>query len=124
MVDLTVPGVRSDDEAHALADTIAHSPLVKTAFFGEDANWGRIFAAAGRAGVDFDPNRVDLFFNDVQMVKDGRGCGLEAEKEATEVLRLPEFSVTVDLNQGSGTAGLLTCDFSLDYVKINADYRS
>ncbi|BBO74099.1 arginine biosynthesis bifunctional protein ArgJ [Desulfosarcina widdelii] len=124
VVELTVRGVRSDDEAHFIADTIAHSPLVKTAFFGEDANWGRIIAAAGRAGVDFDPDRVDLFFNDVQMVKDGRGCGLEAEKEATEVLRLPEFSVTVDLNQGSGTAGMLTCDFSLDYVKINADYRS
>jgi len=124
VVDLTVRGARSDDEAAAIADTIAHSPLVKTAFFGEDANWGRIMAAAGRAGVDFDPDRVDLFFNDVQMVKDGRGCGLEAEKEATEVLRLPEFSVTLDVNQRSGTASILTCDFSLDYVKINADYRS
>jgi len=123
-VDLTVRGAQSDSEAHAIADTIAHSPLVKTAFFGEDANWGRILAAAGRAGVDFDPDRVDLFFNDVQMVKNGRGCGLEAEKKATEVLRLPEFSVTLDVNQGSGTAGMLTCDFSLDYVKINADYRS
>jgi glutamate N-acetyltransferase/amino-acid N-acetyltransferase len=124
VVDLAVRGTRSDDEARAIADTIAHSPLVKTAFFGEDANWGRIIAAAGRAGVDFDPDRVDLFFNDVQMVKNGQGCGLDAEKKATEVLRLPEFSVTVDLNQGSGTAGMLTCDFSLDYVKINADYRS
>ncbi|WP_319525006.1 bifunctional glutamate N-acetyltransferase/amino-acid acetyltransferase ArgJ [uncultured Desulfosarcina sp.] len=124
VVDLTVRGARSDHEAAAIADTIAHSPLVKTAFFGEDANWGRIFAASGRAGVDFDPDRFDLFFNDVQMVKDGKGCGLEAEKKATEVLRLPEFSVTVDLNQGSAAAGMLTCDFSLDYVKINADYRS
>lgn len=124
VVDLTVRGTRSDNEADAIADIIAHSPLVKTAFFGEDANWGRILAAAGRAGVDFDPDRVDLFFNDVQMVKDGRGCGLESEKKATEVLRLPEFSVVVDLNQGSGTADMLTCDFSLEYVKINADYRS
>lgn len=124
LVDLTVRGARSGDEAQAIVDTIAHSPLVKTAFFGEDANWGRIMAAAGRAGVEFDPDRVGLFFNDVQMVKDGKGCGLEAEKKATEVLRLPEFSVIVDLNQGSGTAGMLTCDFSLDYVKINADYRS
>jgi len=124
VVDLTVRGTRSDDEAGVIADTIAHSPLVKTAFFGEDANWGRIIAAAGRAGVDFDPDRVDLFFNDVQMVKNGRGCGLEAEKKATEVLRSAEFSVTLDVNQGSGTACMLTCDFSLDYVKINADYRS
>ena len=75
VVDLAVRGTRSDDEARAIADTIAHSPLVKTAFFGEDANWGRIIAAAGRAGVDFDPDRVALFFNDVQMVKNGRGCG-------------------------------------------------
>jgi glutamate N-acetyltransferase/amino-acid N-acetyltransferase len=68
VVDLTVRGARSDEDARAIADTIAHSPLVKTAFFGEDANWGRIIAAAGRAGVDLDPERLDLYFDDVQMV--------------------------------------------------------
>ncbi|BBO80601.1 arginine biosynthesis bifunctional protein ArgJ [Desulfosarcina ovata subsp. sediminis] len=124
VVDLTVRGARSNDDAWRIADTISHSPLVKTAFFGQDANWGRIFAAAGRAGVELDPDRLDLYFDDVQMTKGGTGCGDEAEAKATAVLKQPEFSVTLDLNLGEGTAGMLTCDFSLDYVKINADYRS
>ena len=124
VVDLTVCGTRSDEDARAIADTIAHSPLVKTAFFGQDANWGRIIAAAGRAGVFLDPERLDLYFDEVQMVKNGTGCGPDAEEKATGVLRKPEFSVTLDLNLGQGTASMLTCDFSLEYVKINADYRS
>ncbi len=124
VVDLTVCGARSDEDARVIADTIAHSPLVKTAFFGEDANWGRIIAAAGRAGVFLDPERLDLYFDDVQMVENGTGCGPDAEEKATGVLRKPEFCVSLDLNLGQGRAGMLTCDFSLDYVKINADYRS
>ena len=124
VVDLTVCGARSDEDARAIADTIAHSPLVKTAFFGEDANWGRIIAAAGRAGVFLDPERLDLYFDDVQMVKNGTGCGMDAEEKASRALKKSEFSVTLDLNLGVGTASMLTCDFSLDYVKINADYRS
>lgn len=124
VVDLTVGGARSDHDARAIADTIAHSPLVKTAFFGEDANWGRIIAAAGRAGVFLDPDRLDLYFDGVQMMRNGTGCGLDAEDKAAVVLKKPEFSVTLDLNLGVGTASMLTCDFSLDYVKINADYRS
>ncbi len=124
MVDLSVRGARCDEDARAIADAIAHSPLVKTAFFGEDANWGRIIAAAGRAGVFLDPDRMDLYFDDVQMVKHGTGCGTDAEEKASGVLKKPEFCVTLDLNLGAGTASMLTCDFSLDYVKINADYRS
>ncbi|BBO67526.1 arginine biosynthesis bifunctional protein ArgJ [Desulfosarcina alkanivorans] len=124
VVDLTVRGAHSDRDARAVADTIAHSPLVKTAFFGEDANWGRIIAAAGRAGVMLDPDRLDLFFDDIQMVENGTGCGPGAEEKATRALKKPEFSVTLDLNLGAGTATMLTCDFSLDYVNINADYRS
>lgn len=123
-VELTVRGARSDSDARAIADTIAHSPLVKTAFFGEDANWGRIIGAAGRAGVFLDPDRLDLFFDRVQMVKNGMGCGAEAEEQATRVLKKPEFCVTLDLSLGAGKASMLTCDFSLEYVKINADYRS
>ena len=124
LVDLTVRGARSDADARAVAETVAHSPLVKTAFFGQDANWGRIIAAAGRAGVALDPGRLDLYFDAVQMVKNGTGCGPAAEAKASAVLKKPEFAVTLDLNQGSGSAGLLTCDFSVDYVRINADYRS
>ena len=124
VVDLTVCGARADADARAIADAIAHSPLVKTAFFGEDANWGRIIAAAGRAGVFLDPDRLDLYFDDVKMVENGTGCGPDAEEKATRVLRKPEFAVTLNLNLGQGRASMLTCDFSLDYVKINADYRS
>jgi glutamate N-acetyltransferase/amino-acid N-acetyltransferase len=124
VVEIVVKGAGSDADARRVADTVAHSPLVKTAFFGQDANWGRIIAAVGRAGVDFAPDRIDIYFDTVRMVAGGEGCGLEAEARATAVLKRPEFSVVIDLNQGNGTAWVLTGDFSVDYVKINADYRS
>ncbi|MDJ0720550.1 MAG: bifunctional glutamate N-acetyltransferase/amino-acid acetyltransferase ArgJ [Desulfobacterales bacterium] len=123
-VEVRVRGARTADDALRVADAIAHSPLVKTAFFGQDANWGRILAAAGRAGVTLDPERLDLYFDDVQMVAGGVGCGPDAEARATAVLKSPAFAVTLELNRGTETARLLTCDFSLDYVKINADYRT
>jgi glutamate N-acetyltransferase/amino-acid N-acetyltransferase len=124
LVEINVRGAKSDADAEIIADTIAHSPLVKTAFFGEDANWGRIIGAVGRAGVDVDSDRIDLYFDDVQMVKSGMGCGKPVEAEATKVLKKPEFAVTVNLNLGQGFGSMITCDFSVDYVRINADYRS
>jgi glutamate N-acetyltransferase/amino-acid N-acetyltransferase len=124
LVDIIVKGASTDDDAFRIADTVAHSPLLKTAFFGEDANWGRIFMAVGRAGAEINPDTIDVFFDDVMMVKDSFGCGDQTEKEATEVMKLPEFKVTIDLKMGDGHAAMLTCDFSVDYVKINADYRS
>jgi glutamate N-acetyltransferase/amino-acid N-acetyltransferase len=124
LVDIVVKGAKSAGEAEKIAKTVANSNLVKTALFGEDANWGRIFAAAGRSGVEFDPGIVDIFFDDVMMVNNGIGCGDEAEAKATRILKKPEFAITVDLKRGKGAASVLTCDFSIDYVKINADYRS
>jgi glutamate N-acetyltransferase/amino-acid N-acetyltransferase len=124
MVEIIVTGALSDRDARAVSETVAHSPLVKTALFGQDANWGRILAAAGRAGVDLDPDAVDVFFGEVQMVKNGSGCGKKAEAMATRVLQTPEFAIRIELNKGSGRAAMLTCDFSVDYVRINADYRS
>ena len=124
LVEISVCGAQSDADARRVAETIAHSPLVKTALFGEDANWGRILAAAGRAGVPLDPRRVDIFIGPVQMVLNGIGRGKEAEAEATRVLKRDEFSITLDLHLGGGRASMYTCDFSIDYVKINADYRS
>jgi len=124
LVEIIVRGAASDSDARKVADTVAHSPLVKTAFFGEDANWGRIIGAVGRAGVDLDPDRIDLYFDDVQMVKAGMGCGKAVEVEATKVLKKSEFTVAVHLNMGQGFGSTITCDFSLDYVRINADYRS
>lgn len=124
VVEIKVEGAGSDGEACRVVDTVAHSPLVKTAFFGEDANWGRIIAAAGRAGVPLEPDRIDLFFDEVQMVKGGLGCGPEAEALAAAVLKKPAFSVVLALNKGPGKARMLTSDFSVAYVKINADYRT
>ena len=124
LVEVMVRGALSDGDASQVVDTIAHSPLVKTALFGEDANWGRILAATGRAKVPLEPHKIDLFFNDVMMVKNGVGCGNEAEVRATEVLKQAQFSILLDLNMGMGRASMFTCDFSVDYVKINADYRS
>jgi len=124
VVEIDVRGAASSDDARIAAETIANSPLVKTAIFGEDANWGRIAAAVGRAGVPFEPDHLDIFFNDVQMAAKGLSCGDQAEAAATAVLKQPEFTVIVDLNAGQGEASVLTCDFSIDYVKINADYRS
>jgi glutamate N-acetyltransferase/amino-acid N-acetyltransferase len=124
LVEVRVQGAASDEEARCIADTVANSPLVKTALFGEDANWGRILGAAGRAGVTFDPALADLYFDDVRMVAAGVGCGAEAEAAATAVLKQPELRITLDLNAGAGMASVLTCDFSLEYVRINADYRS
>ena len=124
IVEIDVRGADSDKAALRVADTVAHSPLVKTAFFGEDANWGRIIAAVGRAGVPIDPDGIDLYFDDVLMFQNGQGCGSEAEALSTAVMKQSSFRVRIDLNQGRGQAALLTCDLSVEYVKINADYRS
>ncbi len=124
LVEVVVRGARSDQEALRIAMTVANSSLVKTALFGEDANWGRILAAAGRAGVELDADRIDLRFDEALMVQNGIGCGKAAEAEATRVLKKPELTMTLDLKLGSGTASMFTCDFSLDYVRINAAYRS
>jgi glutamate N-acetyltransferase/amino-acid N-acetyltransferase len=124
LVEVIVRGAALDTDARKIADAISHSPLVKTAFFGEDANWGRILAAAGRAGAAIDPDKIDVYFDDVQMVKAGMGCGKTIEAEATKVLKKSEFTLAVDLNMGHESYSMYTCDFSLDYVKINADYRS
>ena len=124
LVEISVRGALSDSDALRIADTIAHSPLVKTALFGEDANWGRILAAAGRAGVPLNPDMVDVFVGPVQMVSRGMGCGKAVEAEATRVLKSDEFCIALDLHLGLGRASVFTCDFSIEYVKINADYRS
>lgn len=124
LVTIRVKGARDEEGAMNAAQTIANSSLVKTAFFGEDANWGRIIAALGRSGCQFNPDRVAIYFDDMQMVADGVGLGDAAEQACTEVLRKDRFSVTIDLQDGLGEAEVYTCDFSVDYVRINADYRT
>ncbi len=123
-ITIRVCGAKEEGEAEQIARTVANSNLVKTAFFGEDANWGRIIAAMGRAGVRFDPYQVDISFGDVLLVKDGLAVGKVAELAATEVLKEKNIVVCIDLKDGVGCEEVYTCDFSLDYVRINADYRS
>lgn len=123
-VEITVKGARDNSEAKRAALAVANSLLVKTAFFGQDANWGRIFAAVGYSGADVDPERTELFFDDVQMVKGGVFAGGDAEARGSEVLQKKEFAVTVDLHLGNGRSTVYTSDLSYDYVKINADYRT
>ena len=124
LVEIRVRGAASDGDAKKMADTVAHSPLVKTAFFGEDANWGRIIGALGRAGAELNPDTIDIFFDDVCLVKGSQWQGADSEAAATKVLKKPEFVVAVDAHLGSGAYFCWSCDFSIDYVKINADYRS
>jgi glutamate N-acetyltransferase/amino-acid N-acetyltransferase len=124
LVEIIIRGALNDKDAHKIADTVSNSNLVKTALFGEDANWGRILAAAGRAGVKIDPYKADIFFDDVMIAKDGMWCGEKAEEEAAKILKKDEFAISIDLNMGKGSTSIFTCDFSVEYVKINADYRS
>ncbi len=123
-VEILIRGARSMKEAERAAYAVAQSPLVKTAFFGEDANWGRILCALGYSGVRLDPNRIDVFFDKAPIVKKGMGVGSPLEERAGRILKNKSFKVTVDLHQGKSEFLVLTSDLSLDYVKINASYRS
>ena len=123
-VEIQVTGAASDADAKRAAMAIANSSLVKTAFFGQDANWGRIFAAVGYSGATVDQSRLSLRFNDVCMAVNGIFAGGDAEARGTDVLKLKDFTVTVDLGLGNGTATVYTSDLSHEYVSINADYRT
>ena len=124
LVAIVVEKARTAFEAERVARAVATSPLVKTAFFGEDANWGRILCAAGYSGASVDPNKIDIYFDDVAIVRHGEGTGSASEEQATSVMKKREYTVRMNLNQGTKKASIFTTDFSLDYVKINASYRS
>ena len=124
VVKIVVERARTLAEAEKVARAVANSPLVKTAFFGEDANWGRILCAAGYSGAPIDPDRVDISFDDVNIVRRGQGTGLEKEELATPVMKKKEYTVRLNLHRGTQSTFLFTTDFSFDYVKINASYRS
>jgi glutamate N-acetyltransferase/amino-acid N-acetyltransferase len=123
-VEILVKGARIKGDAKQAAYSIAHSPLVKTAFFGMDANWGRILCALGHSGIQMNPDRIDVFFDKMLIVRNGMGVGGQREEKAGHILRNKSFKVTVDLHQGKGEFSVFTSDLSIDYVKINASYRS
>lgn len=127
-VEIQVTGAATNADAHAIANTIATSPLVKTAFAGSDPNWGRILAAAGRAGIPFDQNQTNLWVGipgteQYQLVAQGTPTAYQ-EADAAHVFTQPEFQVQLQVGMGMGTAVVWTCDLSHEYVSINADYRT
>jgi glutamate N-acetyltransferase/amino-acid N-acetyltransferase len=124
LVTLRVKGAANAASARRVLLSVARSPLVKTAWHGEDANWGRTISAIGNAGVPIRPERIALHIGPVAVVRQGVGVGSSAEAQAAVILKQSEFSVTVDLGQGKAEAILRTCDLSQDYVRINASYRS
>jgi glutamate N-acetyltransferase/amino-acid N-acetyltransferase len=129
LVEIEVRGAASDRDAHRIATTIAHSPLVKTAVAGADPNWGRILAAAGRAGAKLDPDRVEIWFGGVRMYGRPRSGGASRplpfdEVKAHQRLLAPHVGIAVDLNNGRGQARAWTCDFTARYIEINASYRT
>jgi len=124
VVTIRVVGAPDTAAAERIARAVANSALVKTAFFGRDANWGRIIAAVGYAGVAIDPETVNLDFDAVRVVTGGRRDPAYREEQGAAVLQKPEFVVKIDLGLGEAEAEILTADLTHDYVSINADYRS
>lgn len=123
LVEIEVKGARTAAAAKKIAATIATSPLVKTAVFGRDANWGRILAAAGRAGVPFKPEAVDIFIGTIPVARRGMAVRF-SEAAAKKYLSRDAVKLTLDLNQGRAGSTYYTCDLTFDYIKINASYRS
>ena len=124
-ITVAVNEARSVTEGRLVAYTIAHSPLVKTAFFASDPNWGRILAAVGRAGlVELDLNALTIFLDDVCIVRSGGRALDYQEADGQRVMKQEEITIRVNLARGRHTARVWTCDFSYDYVRINAEYRT
>ena len=124
LVEIRVVGAENEESARIAACSVATSSLVKTAFFGEDANWGRIIAAVGYSGIDVDPNQIDISFDQIPVAVNGLAVGVEQEAKATKVLQQDEFAVTINLHAGDAEWSYFTSDLSYEYVKINADYRT
>ena len=124
-ITVRIEGGRTEDECLQAAYAIAHSPLVKTAFFASDPNLGRILAAVGYAGIaDLDQTLIDLYLDDVHVVHQGGRRSAYREEDGQRVMKQAEITVRVGLNRGDAVATVWTCDFSHEYVTINADYRS
>lgn len=123
VIEIQVRGARTDADARRIGQTIATSPLVKTAFAGGDPNWGRILGAAGRAGVKFDPRLVAIDMAGIPVLRRGEPLNFN-ERAASNRLLEKNVHVLVDLKSGKGSARYWTCDFTAEYVRINASYRT
>jgi glutamate N-acetyltransferase/amino-acid N-acetyltransferase len=123
VIEIEVRGAKTDAAARRIAETIATSPLVKTAFAGGDPNWGRIFAAAGRAGIAFDPDRVDITMAGIPVLRRGQPLDFN-ERAASNRLLAQNVPILVNLHAGLARARYWTCDLTAEYVRINASYRT
>ena len=124
-VTLRISGARNVAEARQAAYSIAHSPLVKTALFAGDANWGRLVMALGKAGLtELDPRRVNIALDQVKVLQHGEPHPDYREERGAAVLAKPEYTIAIELGRGEAAVTIWTCDFSYDYVKINAEYRT
>ena len=127
LLEVKIIGAATKSDAVKLAKSVVTSNLVKTAIYGHDANWGRILCAMGYAGVDFDPEQVDLYFESangkIKIIEDGVSTGY-SEEEATQILTSDAVTAIADVKMGKASATAWGCDLTHDYVKINADYRS
>jgi glutamate N-acetyltransferase / amino-acid N-acetyltransferase len=124
-ITITVEQARSADEARQVALSVAHSPLVKTAMFASDANWGRIAMAIGKAGVPgLEAGRVQIALDDVLLIHQGEPHPDYREEKGAAIVARPEFTIRIGLGRGQAATTVWTCDFSYDYVKINAEYRT
>lgn len=124
VVELQIKGAPSDADARTIAKTIAHSPLVKTAWAGMDPNWGRLMAAIGYSGVAIEPERINIWFGRHEICRNGGRSPLYDEAQAHAYLQQREFTVRIDLGLGSGTCNFFTTDLTHEYVHINADYST
>ena len=124
VVELRINGAASDAEAVVVAKAIAHSPLVKTAWAGSDPNWGRLMAAIGNSGAQIDPERIDIWFGELRICRDGGRAAEMDVAAAHDYLRQPEFSISIELHQGEGSCVFWTTDLTAEYVRINADYST
>lgn len=124
VIRVKVKGAASGGDAERGARTVANSSLVKTAFYGQDPNWGRIMGALGRSGIEMYEDKIDISIDDIQIVAKGLGLGWEQEKKAAEIMKKDEYALTINLNAGEYEDIITTCDLTHEYVSINADYRS
>jgi glutamate N-acetyltransferase/amino-acid N-acetyltransferase len=124
VVELRILGASTDADALRVAKAIAHSPLVKTAWAGCDPNWGRLMAAIGYSGAAIDPERIDIWFGELRICRDGGRAKEFDEVAAHAYLKQREFSITIDLNQGAGSCVFWTTDLTHEYIHINADYST
>ena len=123
LVEVVVKRAKNRDDAEKAARAVAESPLVKTAVFANDANWGRIMMAIGKSGAEFDPYQVDVWLADYRLVKNGMDAGYNEDK-ATALFSQDPVRITIDLRAGDTEITMWTCDYSYDYIRINADYRT